>query len=119
MSELRTADEIATAAVQASLRQMTELLTDAEREKFSRVYPSVPMKKLHGAHDLVFRTLKKRGIEELPGRFVDVVFDGEPGPDGPVFVETEDAQGRGIKLGNWVKREDDYWVLRITSGDLA
>lgn len=45
--------------------------------------------------------------------YVDIVFDGQPGPEGPVFVETEDAYGNSISIGDWVKRPDDYWVLRV------
>ena len=68
--------------------------------------------------DRVAQALEKHYTEILPTSsvihpYVDIVFDGEPGPNGPVFVETEDSEGNGILLGNWVKREDDYWVLRI------
>ena len=42
-----------------------------------------------------------------------IVFDGPPGPQGPRFVEVEDEQRRSIKVGEWVQRDDGYWVLRI------
>jgi hypothetical protein len=45
--------------------------------------------------------------------FIDIVFDGAPGPDAPRFVEVEDANGKSIKLGEWVPRPDGYWALRI------
>lgn len=45
---------------------------------------------------------------------IDFVFDGPPGPEGAVFVETEDDAGRGIGIGEWRQREDGYWALRIT-----
>lgn len=47
--------------------------------------------------------------------YVDIVFTGPPGaePPFPVFVEVEDPKGRSIKLGEWLEREDGYWVLRI------
>ena len=51
--------------------------------------------------------------------YVDIVFDGQPGPDGPVFVETEDSEGKSISLGHWVKRPDDYWVLRVEDRDFV
>jgi hypothetical protein len=44
---------------------------------------------------------------------VDIVFDGPPGPEAGRFVEVEDMDGASISLGEWVKREDGYWVLRI------
>jgi hypothetical protein len=43
---------------------------------------------------------------------VDIVFDGPPSAC-PVFIEVEDDQRRSIKLGEWVQRDDGYWVLRI------
>lgn len=45
---------------------------------------------------------------------VDIVFDGPPGPEGGRFVEVEDASGKSIRFGEWVHREDGYWVLRLS-----
>lgn len=45
--------------------------------------------------------------------YVDIVFQGEPGGEAPQFVEVEDSKGRGIKFGEWIEREDGYWVLRV------
>lgn len=44
---------------------------------------------------------------------VDVVFDGPPGPESGRFIEVEDRFGRSVRLGEWVERDDGYWVLRI------
>ena len=44
---------------------------------------------------------------------IDIVFDGPPGPEGPRFVEVEDANGKSIRVGEWVQRVDGYWALRI------
>lgn len=44
---------------------------------------------------------------------VDVVFDGPPGSVGPRFVEVETIAGKGIDAGEWLKREDGRWVLRM------
>ena len=49
--------------------------------------------------------------------WIDVVFDGPPGRESGRFVEVEDASGRGIKLGEWVHREDGYWVLRFVHSE--
>jgi hypothetical protein len=46
-------------------------------------------------------------------KYIDIVFEGGPGPVPPRFVEVEDDQGHSINYGQWVKREDGYWVLRI------
>lgn len=49
--------------------------------------------------------------------YIDIVFDGPPGPntDGHHcnFVETEDQYGAGMSAGEWLQREDFWWVLRI------
>ena len=45
--------------------------------------------------------------------YIDIVFDGPPGPEGGRFVEVEDSTGQSIKFGEWVHRDDGYWVLRI------
>ena len=53
-----------------------------------------------------------------PHRHVDIVFDHPPGPEAPRFFEVEDASGRSIKFGTWVKRPDGTWALRITREDV-
>jgi len=45
--------------------------------------------------------------------FVDIVFDGPPGPMSGRFIEEEDANRCSNKFGEWVRRDDGYWVLRI------
>jgi len=45
--------------------------------------------------------------------FIDIVFDGAPGPVAPRFVEVEDASGKSINLGTWIHQSDGYWVIRI------
>jgi hypothetical protein len=41
------------------------------------------------------------------------VFTGPPGPEPPGFVEVEDEQGRSIRHGEWLQRDDGAWALRI------
>lgn len=31
------------------------------------------------------------------------------------FIEVEDGSGRSIKAGEWLKRDDGYWALRMPS----
>jgi len=50
--------------------------------------------------------------------YVDIVFDGPPGPESGRFVEVENAAAESIKFGQWTKRPDGYWVLRIRSRDI-
>lgn len=42
-----------------------------------------------------------------------VVFDGPPGHESGRFVEVEDEQGHGINIGEWEKREDGYYALKL------
>lgn len=44
---------------------------------------------------------------------IDIVFDGPPSHEAPRFVEVERPPGTSIKFGEWVHRDDGYWVLRI------
>ena len=46
-------------------------------------------------------------------KYVDIVFDGPPGPVSGRFVEVEDDQGRGIAIGEWIERDSGMWALRI------
>lgn len=43
---------------------------------------------------------------------VDIVFDGPPS-EVAGFVEVENMNREGIKVGQWQKRNDGYWVLRL------
>lgn len=54
-----------------------------------------------------------------PRGYIDVVFDGPPGPESGRFVEVEDATGKSIRFGEWVERADGYWVLRFMPSALA
>jgi hypothetical protein len=51
--------------------------------------------------------------------FIDIVFDGPPGPESGRFVEVENADGASIRLGEWVHREDGYWVIRFVPDELS
>ena len=52
-------------------------------------------------------------------KWLDIVFDGPPGPVSGRFVEVETTEGKSIRLGTWVQRPDGYWVLRITGADIC
>jgi len=49
--------------------------------------------------------------------YIDIVFDGPPGPQPGRFVEVESPAGASINVGTWVKREGGYWALRIPRAD--
>lgn len=40
-----------------------------------------------------------------------IVFDGPPGPIAGRFVEVETPDGRGIRVGQWIERENGLWAL--------
>lgn len=43
---------------------------------------------------------------------IDIVFDGPPGNVSGRFIEVE-QNGRSVSVGEWLQREDGYWVLRL------
>ena len=45
--------------------------------------------------------------------YIDIVFDGPPGPVCGRFVEVEGASGKSMAIGEWVCRPDGYWALRM------
>lgn len=49
--------------------------------------------------------------------FINVIFDGPPGPEGGRFVEVEDEHGRSIRVGEWEAdprpEHEGLWRLRI------
>lgn len=47
--------------------------------------------------------------------YIDIVFDGPPAHESGHFIEVENPEGASIRVGEWVEREDGYWVLRIPS----
>jgi hypothetical protein len=49
-------------------------------------------------------------------KYVDIVFDGPPGPEAGRFVEVENDKSESIEFGGWQQREDGYWVLRVWNG---
>lgn len=53
------------------------------------------------------------------GAFIDVVFDGPPGPVSGRFVEAEDATGKSINAGEWIDRGNGLYALRIPQSKLA
>jgi hypothetical protein len=46
-------------------------------------------------------------------KYIDIVFDGPPGPEGGRFVEAENEEGKSIIAGEWINRADGFWSLRM------
>ncbi len=45
---------------------------------------------------------------------INVIFDGPPSHESGRFVEVETDDGKSINAGEWLKRPDGLWALRIT-----
>lgn len=45
--------------------------------------------------------------------YIDVLFDGPPSHESGRFVEVNAPDGRSIKAGEWIERDDGLWALRI------
>lgn len=50
---------------------------------------------------------------KAPSAYLDVIFDGPPGPVTGRFVEVDDETGTSVQAGEWVDRGDGTWALRI------
>ena len=55
---------------------------------------------------------RKDALASLRFRTIDFVCATPPGPDSD-FVEVESPPGTGFALGEWLQRDDRYWVLRF------
>ena len=49
---------------------------------------------------------------------INIIFDGPPGPEAGRFVEVETDAGRSINVGEWKKRSDGLWALRIVKDNI-
>ena len=45
--------------------------------------------------------------------WIDIVFDGPPNLSGPRFIEAQNPERQSIDAGEWIERDDEFWVLRI------
>lgn len=52
--------------------------------------------------------------EPQPVAEIRIVFDGFPSPNGPRFIEVENAEGRSINIGRWRRRDDGLCELVIS-----
>ncbi|QLF84131.1 hypothetical protein KNV15_gp86 [Gordonia phage Jambalaya] len=57
-------------------------------------------------------------VREEVGTYVDVMFDGPPGPESGRFIEVENQHRASIRFGEWVEFSDGRWALRIRRGDV-
>jgi len=55
---------------------------------------------------------ERDALKEEVGQ-IDIVFDAAPGRECGRFVEVENSEGESISFGEWIHREDGYWVLRF------
>lgn len=45
--------------------------------------------------------------------YIDILFDGPPSHKSGRFVEVENSKRQSIHAGEWIHRDDGFWVLRI------
>lgn len=63
-------------------------------------------------HALVFELAEaKAALARV--RETDIVFDGPPEHEAGRFVEVECPPGTSVRVGEWVKRPDGFWALRL------
>lgn len=48
---------------------------------------------------------------------IHFVFDSPPGPEGARFVECETPDGRSVNIGEWHRRTDGLWEVRVRVDD--
>jgi len=51
--------------------------------------------------------------QSLAGKAINIIFDGPPADQSGRFVEVENDEGQGIRVGEWIDKKDGYWALRI------
>ena len=57
----------------------------------------------------------RHGADDNFSEPINIVFDGPPGPVAGRFIEVETDEGFSVRVGEWVKRSDGWWSLRIES----
>lgn len=65
-----------------------------------------------GEHGVARMSERRQPLSNDQDDFVDIVFDGPPGPEAGRFVEVEDSSGKSISVGEWVQ-DGIFWRLRI------
>jgi len=91
------------------------ITADAPRD--DRPQPKVRTATLDGYRETAKRIGKRHTPQpDAAGKgAINIVFDGPPGPEAGRFVEVEDDDGHGIKVGEWIQRENGCWNLHITT----
>jgi len=56
---------------------------------------------------------KRQASPEPEASYIDIVFDGPPEHEAGRFVEVENPEGRSVRVGKWIKRENGWWSLRL------
>lgn len=73
------------------------------------------LKSLRERMALATKVMSGRGTME----HIDIVFDGPPDHIAPKFIEVENDKGASFNFGEWVKRDDGYYMIRIRRADVA
>jgi hypothetical protein len=88
-----------------------------QRQRYILRQPPTHVRISNVWHEALVGQVERQGwrspVRAAATSFVDIVFDGPPGPQAPRFVEVEDDEGRSIRYGVWVQRDDGTWVLQV------
>lgn len=93
-----------------------ELMRDAERRMDGYVRDWLANPEFRAALTAAERAgaEKIRSLDEA-AEYIDIVFDGPPSHESGRFVEVESPPGTSISFGEWIHRDDGYWVLRFNA----
>lgn len=104
-----------TAEAVQRLREAVFAQSQRERDKGATgsglYYPSIE------AAEVIIRAVGL--LSEGAPSYYDIVLDGPPEHLAGRFVEVETPDGASVKLGDWIERDDGYWVLRIPAHALG
>lgn len=68
-------------------------------------------------HEVLRRAEAALSAKPEQPRFIDIVFDGPPGPTAGRFVEVENEKRHSVSIGEWIDRGvNGLWALRIPLG---
>ncbi len=87
-------------------------IADAQRGHRPHEWEEVASRLAGRAIDYIKHVEEERA-EDNRTQAINVIFDGPPSHESGRFVEVETDDGKGIHAGEWLKRDDGLWALRI------
>lgn len=91
---------------------VTKLCEASDEMHLDSLTPAEKWKRWVIAKDNLIAAVRAEQPQQQPVETIQIRFDGPPGPEAGRFVEVEDIDGHGIRIGEWVQ-DGDYWLLVI------